>query len=122
MLSAPEIFGAAGNVEGLHMTRRLHKAGHKELAGTTLWWKACPSNREDSVLLGNGHNLALAYVGACPFMPDSYEIVLICEDRTAAAVLEVLPSLLCDSEQQDPRVFGSPPAVSCLAAFGRTIP
>ena len=75
------------------MTRRLHKAGHKELAGTTLWWKACPSNREDSVLLGNGHNLALAYVGACPFMPDSYEIVLICEDRTAAAVLAVLPSL-----------------------------
>ena len=122
MLSAPEIFGAAGNVEGLHMTRRLHKAGHKELAGTTLWWKACPSNREDSVLLGNGHNLALAYVGGCPFMPDSYEIVLICEDRTAAAVLAVLPSLLCDSEQQDPRVFGSPPAVSCLAAFGRTIP
>jgi hypothetical protein len=56
--------------------------------------------------------LALAYSGGCPFMPDSYEIVLICEDRTAAAVLAVLPSLLCDSEQQDPRVFGSP-AVSC---------
>ena len=52
------------------------------------------SGGQCSVLLGNGHNLALAYVGACPFMPDSYEIVLICEDRTAAAVLAVLPSLL----------------------------
>ena len=63
VLTAPEIFGDASNVEGLHMFRRLHKAGHQELAGTTLWWKACASNREDSVLLGNDHNLALAYVG-----------------------------------------------------------
>ena len=46
-------------------------------------------------------------------MPDTYEIVLICEDRKAAAVLAVLPSLLCDSdEKKDHRVFDSP-EVSC---------
>ena len=100
-------------VSGLTLRRGLHKAGHWEHAGTSLWWKACQSAREDSVAQGAGDiRLARAYLGGCPFMPDSYEVVFICEDEWFAAVLAALPRFIRDVGAAEKRNF-SEPTVSC---------
>ena len=92
----------AGHMLGLSqaavLCKELHKVGLVNLQNTVHWWKACPSDRHNTVLVQKTHptprRLAHAYLGGCPICPDSFEIVVIATDPRVAALLAVLPKML----------------------------
>ena len=103
------ILRATALVLGLDSTskivRKLHKAG---LSGD-LWWKACDSNRQDSLLVApDGRKIASCYVGGCPRVPRCFEVVVIAHDVSAAAVLALLPQFLADWGLPQKRTFRQP--------------
>ena len=84
----------AGHLYGLTGSGRvrleLHKAGLVHLADTVHWWKACPSDRNNSVLMSDtSTRLGHAYLGGCPMCPMSFEIVIIVMDVKMDALLAV---------------------------------
>ena len=90
---------------GSRIARTLHKAG----VSGDLWWKACPSDRQDSVLLSpEGQKVASCYVGGCPRVPESFEVVIIAWNLEIAAVLSLLPRFLADWGKREKRTFQSP--------------
>ena len=87
------------------IVRKLHKAGFSG----DLWWKACPSNRQDSLLVTpEGKTLASCYVGGCPRVPRCFEVVIIAHDVQVAAVLALLPQFLADWGLPRRRTFRHP--------------
>ena len=77
------------------LRQELHKAGLVHLKDTVHWWKACPSDRNNSVLMADtSTRLGHSYLGGCPLCPQSFEIVVIALDAKLAALLAVLPDML----------------------------
>ena len=77
------------------VSKKLHKADLVDLGCTVHWWKACPSDRFNSILMAppsdrSGH----AYLGGMPMCPQCFEIVIIALDTQLAALLAVLPNML----------------------------
>ena len=73
----------------------MHKAGGTQFDNNTMWWKACRSDRKDSVARDSSESKeALAYLGQCPVCTECFEFVVIAFNSKMAAMLAILPKLL----------------------------